>query len=80
VHAPIALGGLLMIVGAQLLRRGVGRGGRIVATVGAAVVVGVGSFLSVIWISLDQPVIGSAGLFYAPLHGVAIALVWHRTA
>ena len=75
VHSPLALGGLLMIVGAQLLRR-TRSAGRIVATVGAAIVLGVGAFLSVLWMGLDQRAIGIAGLAYALFHGALIVLVW----
>lgn len=90
VLSPGLVAGLLMILGAILLRR-TRRAGRIYATIGAAIMLAGVGFLSVWWLTratrcieaasfcLDRMVEGGAGLAYAVVHGVLIVLLWRRS-
>jgi high-affinity K+ transport system ATPase subunit B len=87
VLAPLPFAGLLMILGAAMLRR-TRRAGRIFATVGAAIVLAGAGALSVMWLARvgrciegssycwDRMIEGGAGLVYALAHAALIALTW----
>lgn len=89
VLSPGAVAGMLMILGAILLRR-TRRAGRILATIGAAIMIAGVGFLSVMWLArasrcveagsfcVDRLIEGGAGLAYVLIHGVLIALLWRR--
>ena len=87
VLSPPAFGGLLMIVGALLLRR-TRRAGSICATVGAALVAVEATILAGVWLErtgrcvdassfcVDRIVEGGAFALYALAHVGLIVLVW----
>lgn len=87
VLSPLPLGGVLMILGSALFQAKP-RGGRIVATVGAAIVAVGALFLTTVWVRRFTGCGGPAGictpelmqalglLVYAMLHGALIAWVW----
>ena len=87
ILAPLPFAGLLMILGAVLLRR-TRRAGRIFATVGAAIVLVEVGALSIVWLGRvssciegssycwDRMIEGGAGLVYALGHAALIALIW----
>jgi hypothetical protein len=87
VLAPGAVAGLLMLAGAAFFAR-TRRAGRILATVGAGIIVAGVGFLALTWLErvsrcdeatrfcADRLAEGLGGLAYALLHAALIVLLW----
>ena len=82
VLTPIAVGGLLMVVGARFIPGKI-RAARITATVGAGMVLAYGLFAFAFWYltSGDRVRLDGVGfLVFTLAHAVLIALVWRKPA